>query len=106
MCSPRNESCDVCDVGHKNGIHFARDLGERFEVDRAWDRGPTTEDQLRPMFHRKLAHLVHVNTAVLAADSVPHGTEPLTGDRHVPTMGEVSPHGQGHPNYCVAGLEE
>ena len=103
MRSTGDEAGDVGDVGDQDRIDLTGDLGECGEVDRARDRRPATENDLRSLAQRDLANLVHVDPAALTADVVLDGVEPGSGRRYRPAVGEVPAHRQRHAHDGVAG---
>ena len=96
----------VGDVSNEDRLDLARYIRERLELDRARDRGPAAEDQLRPLAQSQLTNLVEVRPAGVLAHPVLDRAEPPAGHRHAPAVGEVAAHRQRHPHHRVAGLAE
>jgi hypothetical protein len=81
-----DEAGDVRDVRGEHGTDLARDLGERGEIDRARDRGPAGEHELRLLLACELADLVEIDAMRVLADAVLDRAEVAAG---VPAVRQV-----------------
>src|SRR5438034_11837392 len=106
MSAPGDQARDVGHVGHEDRADLARDLGEPREVDRARDRGPSAEDQLRPLLERQFSDLVQVDPAGVAAHAVRDRAEPLAGDGNAQPSVRWPPIGSAIPITASPGPQK
>ena len=76
------------------------------EIDDVRDGRPSSDDQLRVMLHRQRLQLVIIQFAILRANTVLDGVEPLARLVRGRAMGQVTAGVQGHAKDRVAGLDQ
>src|SRR5688500_18302419 len=97
---PRN----VRDVGKHPRADTARNLTDAREVDRAWIRRSTADEQFRTMFFGKPLQLVVVDLFRLFRHAVIRNLVTNTGKVHRMTVREVASVGQTHTENLIAIL--
>src|SRR6266511_4283664 len=104
--APRHQPDEVRGVHHEQRADLVGDPAESLEVDDPGVRREAGQDDLRPVLEGQVPDPVHVDELGGRIDLIVHEREPLAGEVHRGTVGEVAAVGQDQPQHGVVRSEE